>query len=155
MLINFYCSIIKQSIDCNLLIGKQQWIRFYVGMFVITFALTILKYMKVKVANKLLWFFSHICINKLGWEVIQYNMIDIISLMRGNPQSIFLPYLSQASKQSLTWAKNVFWSLPSTKLVVSIKFIYVELLVVKHFGCGFFTLIHWYMLYMFMYIFIQ
>ena len=33
---NFYCAIIKQSIDCNPLIGKQQWIRFYVGMFVPT-----------------------------------------------------------------------------------------------------------------------
>ena len=36
MLINFYCAIIKQSIDRNPLIGKQQWIKFYVGMFVIT-----------------------------------------------------------------------------------------------------------------------
>ena len=26
MLINFYCAIIKQSIDCNALIGKEQWI---------------------------------------------------------------------------------------------------------------------------------
>ena len=108
MLINFYCSIIKQSIDCNPLIGKQQWIRFYIGMFVITFALTIVKYIKVKVASKLLWFFSHTCINKLGWEGIQYNMIDIISLMLGNPQSIFLTYLSQASKQSLTELKMFF-----------------------------------------------
>ena len=46
----------KQSIDCNPLIGKQQWIKFYVGMFVITslICLKILKYMKLKVANKLL-----------------------------------------------------------------------------------------------------
>ena len=56
MLISFYCAIIKQSIDCNLLIGKQQWIQFYVGMFVITslICLNIVKYMKLKVANKLL-----------------------------------------------------------------------------------------------------
>ena len=54
---NFYCAIIKQSIDCNPLIGKQQWIRFYVGMFVTTSLiwLKILKYMKLKVANKLLY----------------------------------------------------------------------------------------------------
>ena len=56
MVINFYGAIIKQSIDCNPLIGKQQWIRFYVGMFVITslICLKIVKYMKLKVANKLL-----------------------------------------------------------------------------------------------------
>ena len=38
------------------LIGKQQWIRFYVGMFVTTslICLKIVKYMKLKVANKLL-----------------------------------------------------------------------------------------------------
>ena len=36
MLINFYCASIKQSIDFNPLIGKEQRIRFYVGMFVIT-----------------------------------------------------------------------------------------------------------------------
>ena len=63
MLINFYCAIIKQSIDCIPLIGKQQWIRFYVGMLVITslICLKIVKYMKLKVGNKcynLLQFFS-------------------------------------------------------------------------------------------------
>ena len=53
---NFYCAIIKQSIDCNPLIGKQQWIRFYAGMFVITsfIFVKIVKCMKLKVANKLL-----------------------------------------------------------------------------------------------------
>ena len=53
MLINFYCAIIKQNIDCNPLIGKQQLIRFYVGIFVTTSLiwLNILKYMKLKVAN--------------------------------------------------------------------------------------------------------
>ena len=57
--LRFYCTIIKQSIDCNPLIGKQQWIWFYVGMFVITLLiyLKIAKYMKFKVAKKLLWFF--------------------------------------------------------------------------------------------------
>ena len=56
MVINFYGAIIKQSIDCNPLIGKQQGTRFYVGMFVITslICLKIVKYMKLKVANKLL-----------------------------------------------------------------------------------------------------
>ena len=66
MLINFYCTIIKQNIDYNPLIGKQQWIRFYVGMFVATslICLKIVKYMKLKVAIKLLQFFHlfYICI---------------------------------------------------------------------------------------------
>ena len=56
MLIDFYCAIIKQSIDHNPLIGKQQWIRFYAGMFVTTslICMKIVKYMKLKVTDKLL-----------------------------------------------------------------------------------------------------
>ena len=59
MLISFYCTIRKQIIDYNPLIGKQQWIRFYVVMFVTTslIYLKIVKYMKLKVENKLLYFF--------------------------------------------------------------------------------------------------
>ena len=66
MLINFYCTIVKQNIDYKPLIGTQQWIRFYVGMFVTTslICLKIVKYMKLKVAIKLLQFFHlfYICI---------------------------------------------------------------------------------------------
>ena len=65
MLINFYCAIIKQRINYNHLIGSQQWIKFYVTMFVTTslICLKIVKYMKLKVANKLLHFF---------WLVLYY-----------------------------------------------------------------------------------
>ena len=57
MLMNFYYAIIKQSIDCNPLIDKQNLIRFYLGiMFIITsrIPLKIVKHMKLKVGNKLL-----------------------------------------------------------------------------------------------------
>ena len=49
-------AITKQSIDFNPLIGKQQKIRFYVGLFVVTslICLKIVKYMNLKVAKKLL-----------------------------------------------------------------------------------------------------
>ena len=49
MLISFYCTIMKQSIDCNPMIGKQNWTRFYVGMFIITslICLKIVKYIGV------------------------------------------------------------------------------------------------------------
>ena len=67
MLVSFYCAITKQSIDRNPLTGKQQWIRFYVGMFVITklISLKIVKYMKLKVAKKLLSFFHLFYTNAL------------------------------------------------------------------------------------------
>ena len=61
MLINFYCAIIKQSIDCSHLIAKQHWTRFYVVIMFIVMSiicLKIVKYMKLKVAKKLPWFFS-------------------------------------------------------------------------------------------------
>ena len=50
----------KKRIECNPLIGKQQWIRFYVGMFVMKSLiwLKIVKYMKLKVTNKFLCCFS-------------------------------------------------------------------------------------------------
>ena len=56
MLVNLYYATIKRSIDCNPLIGKQKRIGFYVGMFVTTslICLKIVKYMKLKVAKKLL-----------------------------------------------------------------------------------------------------
>ena len=56
MLINFYCAVIKQSVDCNPLIGKQKWIKFW--FHIVTFVITsliylkIAKYMKLKVAKK-------------------------------------------------------------------------------------------------------
>ena len=62
MLINFYCASIKQSIDYNPLIGKQQWIRFYVGMFVTIsiICLKIEKYMKLKVATYSIYIYIYI-----------------------------------------------------------------------------------------------
>ena len=56
MLVNFYWAVTKESIDYNPLKVKQQGIRFYVGMFVTTslICLKSVKYIKLKVANKLL-----------------------------------------------------------------------------------------------------
>ena len=61
MLISFYCPIIKQSIDCNPLISKQQGINVYVGIFEITslICLKIVKYMSLKLQINCYNFFTY------------------------------------------------------------------------------------------------
>ena len=58
--------IIKQSIDCNPVIGKQQWIRFYAEMFVIAsvICLKIVKTWNLKLQINCYNFFSLIPYNR-------------------------------------------------------------------------------------------
>ena len=110
-------SIIKESVNQNSLIGKEQGIRFYIEMFVIAslMCLKIVKYMKFKVTKKLLYIFIHVVTNSYSGvmtQVLSYLAIKQNLSLISSESSLVLSDSRQSNVQlSRSYCGQIFQSI--------------------------------------------